>query len=78
MPVTAIHVQNKDVLPDFRQQKATITIGFSNYGRGFFCPLDRRSNELFLNLIGGKHRATKVRHPHFKGFCCAAEPGLAE
>lgn len=68
MPLTAVDVLNRDVLPFFEKHRARIETILSDNGREYCGRPDHHPYELFLQLEGIGHRTTKVRRPQSNGF----------
>ena len=67
MPVTAVHLMNRDVLPTFEAARGRIEVVLSDNGREFCARPNRHPYELFLQLEEIDHRTTKVNRPQFNG-----------
>jgi transposase InsO family protein len=67
LPITAVHLMNKDALPTFEATGAKIAVVLSDNGREFCGRPDRHPYELFLQLEEIEHRTTKVKRPQSNG-----------
>ena len=67
LPVTAVPTLEKDVLPTFEAEGATVEAVLSHNGREFCGREDQHPYELFLQLDDIEHRKTRVKRPQSNG-----------
>ncbi len=67
LPITAVHLMNNDVLPNFEAAGAKIETVLSGHGRELCGRPDKHPYGLFLQLEEVEHRTSRVKRPQSNG-----------